>query len=136
MRDHLDAFARHLASANHAPRTVKTYRTIIASFAAFTSSRAGPPTRAAVVRRLEGTVPQSILPAIKAPVPPPAKVPLPMPPEPRGSPGQFGLDDQCGLVAQSPPITTTNINEARSSTGARCRFSVARCVVAVVEEAP
>lgn len=48
MRDHLEAFARHLASVNHAPRTVKTYRTIIGSFQAFTPSRSGPPSHAEV----------------------------------------------------------------------------------------
>lgn len=48
MRDHLDAFARYLAAANHAPRTVKTYRTVISSFDSFLSTSAGPPTRAQI----------------------------------------------------------------------------------------
>lgn len=55
--------------------------------------------RREAVRRLEGTVPRSILPGSEAPIPPPAKTTLPSPPEPRDSPRQFGLDDQCGLVA-------------------------------------
>lgn len=47
MRTHLDAFVRHLLADHHAPRTVKTYRAIFASFAAF---RAGttPPSRAEI----------------------------------------------------------------------------------------
>lgn len=45
MRNHHDAFVRHLLADHHAPRTVKTYGAILASFAAFHGGTA-PPTRA------------------------------------------------------------------------------------------
>ncbi|MBK6533696.1 MAG: tyrosine-type recombinase/integrase [Deltaproteobacteria bacterium] len=57
--------------------------------------------RREAVRRIEGTVPTSILP--RPPIENAAKVSLPRPPEAPPSSPPPGLDDECGLVAQSPP---------------------------------
>lgn len=48
MRDHLDAFARHLAAGHAAPRTVRTYGAVLASFAGTLPAPDASPTRAEV----------------------------------------------------------------------------------------
>lgn len=60
MRDHLDAFARHLAAGHAAARTIRTYVAVISSFAATLSGGPHPPTKAQVEaflgrRRRDGT---------------------------------------------------------------------------------
>lgn len=60
MRDHLDAFARHLAAGHAAPRTVRTYGAVLSSLAETLPAPGGPPTRAQVEaflgrRRQDGT---------------------------------------------------------------------------------
>lgn len=48
MRDHLDAFARHLAAGHAAARTIKTYVAVISSFAATLPEPPHPMTKAQV----------------------------------------------------------------------------------------
>lgn len=60
MRDHLDAFARHLAAGHAAARTIKTYVAVISSLAATLPEPDRPPTKAQVEaflgrRRQDGT---------------------------------------------------------------------------------
>ena len=73
MREHLDAFERHLAAARRSPRTVSTYVAVLSSLAAFThaAGAAWPPTlrvitefvarpRADGARRAAATVNQEV----------------------------------------------------------------------------
>jgi site-specific recombinase XerD len=60
MRDHLDAFARHLAAGHAAARTIKTYVAVISSLAVALPEHGRPPTKAEVEaflgrRRRDGT---------------------------------------------------------------------------------
>ena len=60
MRDHLDAFARHLAAGHSAPRTITTYGAVVESFAATLPPPPLEPTRAQLEtflgrRRQDGT---------------------------------------------------------------------------------
>ena len=48
MRDHLDAFARHLAAGHAAARTIKTYVAVISSLTATLSDPDRPPTKSQV----------------------------------------------------------------------------------------
>lgn len=61
MRDHLDAFARHLAAGHAAARTIKTYVAVISSLAGALPEPSHPPTKAQIEaflgrRRLDGTL--------------------------------------------------------------------------------